>query len=159
MLFFDVTELSLWTLSSAILEDSMTHQKITPTVEEFLVKPQNLILATHRKDGRPQLSPVWFVWRDDAFWISTAASTAKWKNLLRDQRCSGIIDNINGQYVYISGTAEIFVEQEPLEITQSIVEKYKLPDDVEPYMDSHHEVGERAIIKLEPDNVVTRLLD
>jgi F420H(2)-dependent biliverdin reductase len=137
----------------------MTHPKITTAVEEFLVEPQNLILATLRKDGRPQLSPVWFVWRDDAFWISTAASTAKWKNLIRDQRCSGIIDNIDGRYIYISGTAEIFIEEEPLAITQRIVEKYKVPDEVEPYMDSHHEKGERAIIKLKPDNVVTRLLD
>ena len=137
----------------------MTHPKITPAVEEFFVEPQNLVLATLRKDGRPQLSPVWFVWRDDAFWISTAAATAKWKNLQRDQRCSGIIDNIDGRYIYVSGTAEIFVEEEPLEITQRIVEKYKLPDEVEPYMDTHHEIGERAIIKLEPDVVVTRLLD
>jgi PPOX class probable F420-dependent enzyme len=159
MLYFDVTELSLWMLSSAFLEDSLPHPKITPAVEEFLVEPQNLILATLRKDGRPQLSPVWFVWRDDALWISTTASTAKWKNLQRDQRSSGIIDNINGKYIYLSGTAEIFFEQEPLAITQSIVEKYKIPDEVEPYMDSHHEIGERAIIKLEPDNVVTRLLD
>ena len=137
----------------------MSHPKITPAVEEFLVDPQNLILATLRTDGRPQLSPVWFVWRDNAFWISTAASTAKWRNLLRDQRCSGIIDNINGQYIYVSGTAEIFVEEEPLEVTQRIVEKYKLPDEVEPYMDSHHEIGKRAIIKLEPYLVFTRQLD
>ena len=137
----------------------MAHPKITPAVEEFLVDPQNLILATLRTDGRPQLSPVWFVWRDNAFWISTAASTAKWRNLLRDQRCSGIIDNINGQYIYVSGTAEIFVEEEPLEVTQRIVEKYKLPDEVEPYKDSHHEIGKRAIIKLEPYLVFTRQLD
>jgi PPOX class probable F420-dependent enzyme len=137
----------------------MAHPKITPAVEEFLVDPQNLILATLRTDGRPQLSPVWFVWRDNAFWISTAASTAKWRNLLRDQRCSGIIDNISGQYIYVSGTAEIFVEEEPLEVTQRIVEKYKLPDEVEPYMDSHHEIGKRAIIKLEPYLVFTRQLD
>jgi hypothetical protein len=50
----------------------MAHPKITPAVEEFLVDPQNLILATLRTDGRPQLSPVWFVWRDNTFWISTA---------------------------------------------------------------------------------------
>ena len=137
----------------------MAHPKITPAVEDFLGDPQNLILATLRTDGRPQLSPVWFVWRDNAFWISTAASTAKWRNLLRDQRCSGIIDNINGQYIYVSGTAEIFVEEEPLEVTQRIVEKYKLPDEVEPYMDSNHEIGKRAIIKLEPDLVFTRQLD
>ena len=137
----------------------MSHPNINSAVEEFLAEPQNLILATLRKDGRPQLSPVWFVWRDDAFWISTAASTAKWKNLKRDQRCSGIIDNIDGRYIYMSGTAEIYIEKEPLEITQRIVEKYKVPDEVEPYMDSHHEAGERAIIKLEPDSLVTRLLD
>ena len=55
----------------------MTGNEITPAVEEFLAGEPNLIFATIRKDGRPQLSPVWFVWRDGAFFISTTKATAK----------------------------------------------------------------------------------
>ena len=69
----------------------MPENEITPAVEEFLATQRNLILATIRRDGRPQLSPVWYVWRDGAFFISTVTSTAKWRNLVRDPRCSGIM--------------------------------------------------------------------
>lgn len=110
----------------------MTNSTITPSVEEFLASEPNLILATLRKDAGPQLSPVWFLWRDDMFIISTTLTTAKWRNLKRDQRCSGIIDNPNGKYIYVSGVAELSVEEVPLPITTAIVHKYKTPERVQP---------------------------
>jgi PPOX class probable F420-dependent enzyme len=137
----------------------MDSNKITPAVEEFLASEPNLILATLRKDAGPQLSPVWFVWRDDMFIISTTLTTAKWRNLTRDQRCSGIIDNPNGKYIYVSGVAELSVENMPLEVTTEIVHKYKTPEEFGPYMETVHGRGEsRGIIRLKPASIVTREL-
>ena len=66
----------------------MTGSEITPSVEKFLTEQPNLILATIHRSGEPQLSPVWYLWRDGAFFVSTNTTTAKWMNLVRDQRCS-----------------------------------------------------------------------
>ena len=41
----------------------------------------NVIVATVRRDGAPQLTPNWFLWTGDVFWISTAAATVKTRNL------------------------------------------------------------------------------
>ncbi len=133
----------------------MAEDEITPAVEEFLATQGNLILATVRRDGTPQLSPVWYVWRDGAFFISTITSTAKWKNLVRDPRCSGMIDHPSGQYVYVSGTAELD-DGDVYDATLEIVRRYKSEEEIEVYMESIYQEGHRTIIRLAPDRVVHR---
>ena len=137
----------------------MTNSLTTPAAKNYLASTSNLILATLRKDAGPQLSPVWFVWRDDTFFISTTPTTTKWRNLQRDQRCSGIIDNLDGRYIYVAGVAELSTEEDPLEITTEIVRKYKTHEEFGPYMEGVHERGTRGIIRLKPTSIVTRLLD
>jgi PPOX class probable F420-dependent enzyme len=137
----------------------MTFHRTTPAAEKFLAMPQNLILATIRKNGMPQLSPVWYVWRDDTFFISTTTTTAKWQNLLRDQRCSGIIDHPDGRYIHMAGTAELSTEEHPLEITREIVRKYKSDAEFEPYMHSIRKPHQRGIVRLQPERFITRELE
>ena len=136
----------------------MRGNEITPAVEQFLARQPNLILATLRRNGGPQLSPVWYVWRDGAFFISTTRSTAKWSNLLRDPRCSGIVDSPEGQYVYVSGVAELD-DGDVYDTIREIVRRYKSEDEFEPYMESIYREGNRGIIRLAPERVVTRKFD
>ena len=133
----------------------MSGNEITPAVEKFLADQPNMILATLRRDAGPQLSPVWFVWRDGAFFISTVTSTDKWKNLVRDPRCSGIVDSPEGQYVYASGVAELD-DGDVYDITGEIVRNYKTPEEFDPYMKSIYREGHRTIIRLAPERVLTR---
>lgn len=133
----------------------MPGHEITPAVEQFLTEQPNLILATLRRNGGPQLSPVWFVWRDGAFFISTVTSTAKWLNLVRDPRCSGIVDDPEGQYVYVSGVAELD-DGDVYDTTREIIRRYKSEEEFGPYMESISGEGHRGIIRLAPDRVVTR---
>ena len=43
-------------------------------------------LATTRADGRPHLTPIWFVWANDRAWICTSARNVKTQALQRDPR-------------------------------------------------------------------------
>jgi F420H(2)-dependent biliverdin reductase len=45
-----------------------------------------LWMATRRADGSPHLTPIWFVWVDDAFWCCTTADAVKARNVGRDGR-------------------------------------------------------------------------
>ncbi len=47
--------------------------------QRFLTEPCNVILGTLRKDGSPQLNPMWFYWTGEVFYISTEVP-------LRDER-------------------------------------------------------------------------
>ncbi|NQW19371.1 MAG: PPOX class F420-dependent oxidoreductase [Chloroflexi bacterium] len=138
----------------------MTIKETTPAAEQFLSERRNIILATIRKDGRPQLTPVWFVWRNNEFLISTTPSTAKWNNLVRDQRCTGMIDDLDGRYLSVAGTTELWTESDPHTITSEIVRKYKTAEEYEPYMEIiRSDRPERGIIRMKPDRIITRGLD
>ena len=56
-------------------------------INAFLSNPnlRDAILAVNRPEGGPQLTPVWFIWDGEAFWLSTRNHSAKYRNMQRDQ--------------------------------------------------------------------------
>ena len=58
---------------------------------DLLQRPILAILATHRKDGRILLSPVWHEWSDGAFLLTTWANDIKSKNLANDPRATVLV--------------------------------------------------------------------
>jgi len=77
-------------------------------LEAFLAEPRNVIVAGIRKDGRPHLSPNWFVWDGERFYVSTTRKRAKYRIFRRDPRAELIVDDPVGfRYVEIPTTAEV----------------------------------------------------
>lgn len=66
-------------------------------------------LATVRVDGRPHITPVWFVLDGDVVVFNTGAGTVKGKALSRDPRVTLCVDDERPPFAYviIEGTAEI----------------------------------------------------
>ena len=131
---------------------------ITNAIETFFDEQRNLILATVRKNDTPQLSPVWFIWKDGALVISTVTTTAKWVNLARDPRCTAIIDDPGGRYLIASGVAELD-DGDVYDVTRELISKYKTDEEIEAYMESIYAEGRRTIIKIVPERVVTWNID
>ena len=77
------------------------------------------VLATFRRDGRPQLSPA-LVGVDDEgrIEISTRETAMKVKNLRRDPRLSVVVMNPQffGEWCQVEGTAEIVEQPEALDL-------------------------------------------
>jgi len=46
-----------------------------------LIRSHDYWLATVRPDGRPHVTPVWGVWRDDTLWFSCSRRSRKARNL------------------------------------------------------------------------------
>jgi PPOX class probable F420-dependent enzyme len=77
-------------------------------LEAFLAEPRNVIVAGIRKDGRPHLSPNWFFWDGDKFYISTTRGRVKYAMFRRDPRAELVVDDATGyRYVHISGNVEV----------------------------------------------------
>lgn len=74
----------------------------------FLASHHQAILATIRKDGRPQLSNVVVARRDDRLLLSITETRAKYHNLVRDPRATLLVlgDNF-WQYLVVDGTATL----------------------------------------------------
>jgi PPOX class probable F420-dependent enzyme len=77
-------------------------------LEAFLAEPRNVIVAGIRKDGRPHLSPNWFLWDGARFYVSTTRNRAKYRVFRRDPRAELVVDDATGyRYVQVTATAEI----------------------------------------------------
>ena len=81
----------------------------SPTaLEAFLAEPRNVIVAGIRKDGRPHVSPNWFFWDGEKFYVSTTRKRAKYHIFRRDPRGELVVDDATGhRYVQVSTTVEI----------------------------------------------------
>src|SRR5438270_1031204 len=76
----------------------------------FLRNNHRGVLATYRRDGRPQMSPVTTAIDDDGkLVVSTRQTAVKYKNLRRDPRVSlcAMNDRFFGEWLQVDGTAEI----------------------------------------------------
>lgn len=49
-------------------------------------------VATVDRSGAPHVVPLWFVWREDAVYLSTRRSSRTWSNVLTDPRVSLSVD-------------------------------------------------------------------
>ncbi|HEX3712931.1 MAG TPA: TIGR03618 family F420-dependent PPOX class oxidoreductase [Trebonia sp.] len=77
-------------------------------LEAFLAEPRNVIVAGIRKDGRPHLSPNWFLWDGENFYVSTTRTRAKYRIFSRDPRAELVVDDATGfRYAEIPATASI----------------------------------------------------
>jgi PPOX class probable F420-dependent enzyme len=77
-------------------------------LDAFLDEPRNVIVAGIRQDGRPHVTPNWFVWDGERFYVSTTRTRAKFKIFGRDPRVELVVDDATGfRCVIASGTVEI----------------------------------------------------
>ena len=133
---------------------------MNPTVHRFLEERPTATLGTVRKDGSPQASVVWYLWDGHEFVISTVHTTAKWRNLARDGRCSLCIEHPDtGQMVVAYGSA-VLVEGDVRRRTGDLVAKYyEDPAAAMAHMDRIFATEDRVLIRLRPETLITRRLD
>jgi PPOX class probable F420-dependent enzyme len=99
---------------------------LTPAQEAFLRERPHAIVATLMPDGRPQLTPNWYLWDGRRFWVSTLDWTVKVRNARRDPRVTLCIDGPDRRtnYVQVFGTTEV-VEGDVRERTLDLIRKYE----------------------------------
>jgi nitroimidazol reductase NimA-like FMN-containing flavoprotein (pyridoxamine 5'-phosphate oxidase superfamily) len=69
-------------------------------------------VATLDRDGSPHVVPLWFVWPEDALYVSTRREGRTWANVLADPRVALTID-LGRSWVEIAGI-EVRGNAEPL---------------------------------------------
>ena len=80
----------------------------TDKLEAFLAEPRNIVIAGVRRDGTPHLTPNWFYWDGQRFYVSTTRNRAKYAIFKRDPRVQLLVDDSTGfRAVMVPGTVEI----------------------------------------------------
>jgi PPOX class probable F420-dependent enzyme len=104
-------------------------------IEAFLAEPRNVVVAGIRRDGRPHLTPNWFSWDGERFYVSTTRGRAKYAIFRRDPRAQLLVDDPTGfRAVLVPATVEIREDiAAELPRFRAIREKYGLavPDDAD----------------------------
>jgi PPOX class probable F420-dependent enzyme len=87
--------------------------------DEFLARNHRAVLATRRRDGRPQLSPIVFA-RDEGgrLLISTRGATAKARNVRRSPAVSVCVltEGFFGDWAQVDGEASVIEMPEAAEL-------------------------------------------
>ncbi|MGY2004376.1 PPOX class F420-dependent oxidoreductase [Blastococcus sp. SYSU DS1024] len=90
-----------------------------PRLLQFVAGQRWGVLATIKRDGRPQLSNVGYAWDDGLIRVSVTADRAKTRNLQRDPRVTlHVASRDFWTWVAVEGTAELTpVAQDPHDAT------------------------------------------
>jgi len=110
-------------------------------------------LATLMPDGSPQVTPVWFHYRDGKFEVNTARGRVKNRNMSRDKRVAlEIMDPDNAySHLMVRGTVVRITEEGADEHIDSLAKKY-LGKDKYP----NRRPGEvRVIYEIEPSSIAS----
>lgn len=129
---------------------------IPEEMQDLLAQRNNAIVAVNRRSGGPQVTPVWYVWDGEAFYLSTTKSSAKYTHIKRNPAISLIVDG-GHRYVAAYGRAEMVdaITGNFGDLARQMAAKYVPPERVEQLMKIAQE-PDRVVIKLRPEKVVVR---
>jgi PPOX class probable F420-dependent enzyme len=113
-------------------------------------------LAVVRKDGRPLVTPVWFVLDEDDVVFTTYETSGKGRALRRDGRVSMVVDEEQPPYAFVLLDGEVTISEEPDELLRwatVIGARYMGPDRAEEYGKRNGVPGE-LLVRLRPSRIV-----
>jgi PPOX class probable F420-dependent enzyme len=84
---------------------------------------QNAWLCTVRPDGRPHMTPIWFVFVDDRFWFATGQTTVKARNVVAEPRVSVSLED-GDDPVVAEGRVTVHFDLRPAGVAAAFAAKY-----------------------------------
>ena len=135
----------------------MADRELTPDETEKLLAGKCLAnLATVNRDGSPQVTPVWYGYRDGKFMIITHDSVLKTRNIRRDPRVSVSIATPDVPYAYLLAQGKARVTSDDLEtIVTSICVRYWGDERGNAFAREIMESGKAVLIEITPDRLAT----
>lgn len=129
---------------------------IDPAFESLLAEPHVAVLATNRRSGYPLLTPIWYLYEDGRFYVTTNRRTAKAHNILRDPKVSLCIDSKQLPYkgVVVDGTAELRDDSDGA-WTLRVFTRYLGPEGGREYHDRMMALPGRVLVIITPARLHT----
>ena len=124
--------------------------------QDLLAQSNHAIVAVNRAGDAPQVTPVWYLWDGDAFYVSTTDDRAKIRNIRHDPAIAMVVDDAgSSNYVAAYGQAQVIERDQPDfdPLTRRIIGKYVPAEQQEQTLSWALAPG-RVVLKLRPDKVV-----
>lgn len=113
-------------------------------------------LATVREDGRPHVTPIWYLLDGEDLVFTTHKDTVKAKNMKRDSRASMAIDDQTPPYSYVVVEGTVSFSEDPEELLNwatKIGGRYMGEDQAEAFGRRNAVEGE-MVVRLTPTKVI-----
>ncbi len=98
------------------------------TLAQFLQQPHVGVIASLRADGRPYTVPVWWLFHEDAFWLTGTVNRVWCRQLKTDPRCSLCIEALKPVAGHVGVDGEVTVLERPQfdiwPLSRMLAEKY-----------------------------------
>jgi len=119
----------------------------------FLAEPRNVVVAGIRRDGRPHLSPNWFYWDGEKFYVSTTRGRVKYAVFRHDPRVQLLLDDsVAFRAILVPGKVEIREDvAAELPRFRAIREKHGVPVPPDPEQQRALEREGRVLLAITPD--------
>lgn len=113
-------------------------------------------LATVRADGRPHVTPIWFVLEDGVVVFNTWHTSVKARNLARDGRAALVVDLQEPPYAYVLVEGSVTISDDlddVVAVATEIGERYMGQERAEEFGQRNGVVGE-LVVRLHPERIV-----
>ena len=113
-------------------------------------------LATVRKDGRPHVTPIWFVLDGDTLVFTTWHTSIKALNIRRDGRVCLCVDDEKPpfSYIQIEGTAVMSGDSDALEYWSTRIAGRDMGEDLAEAYGKRNGVEGELLVRVTPTKVV-----
>lgn len=128
-----------------------------PRVREFLTHGTRTgKVAFVATDGRPVVTPIWFVLEGDEIVFNTGKNTAKGKAFARDSRIAMVVDLEQPPYASVQIQGTVTLSEDPAELLRTATEiggRYMGADRAEEFGKRNGVPGE-LVVRLRPNKVI-----
>lgn len=113
-------------------------------------------LSTVRTDGRPHVTPIWFVLDGDDVVFSTAKSSVKGRNLARDGRVALCVDDDRPPYdfVVLEGSAELSEDLDEVRHWATRIGARYMGEDRAEEFGARNGVPGELLVRMRPDKIL-----
>lgn len=120
-------------------------------LKEFLAKPILMDIATTTPEGYPHVTPVWFEYDGECFFVSTVPATKKAANLRQNPKAGFSIASHQLPYPTVVGYGDVIIEEDrENELIHRLAIRYLPKDIAESYYKDLADAGPRVILKIKP---------
>ena len=132
----------------------MSHVAMTDVeLRGYLSQPLIADIATTKKDGSPQITPVWYDFDGTYMYVSTTSDRAKARNIKRDNRIVISVRDKNAEKVVLfSGTASILDDRDHA-LVRRIAARYTPPDQLDSFLSGLE--ANRVILRMKPTRTIS----
>ena len=122
-------------------------------LRDFLSQPLIADIVTLKKDGSPQITPVWYDFDGTYLYVSTTTDRAKARNIRRDNRIAISVRNEDAHKVVLfSATAEILDDKDHITV-RGIAARCMPPDKIDGFVTTLE--ANRVILRMKPIRTIS----